>query len=116
MKKSIILLTVIALAATGSYVAFAQRQMGGMQGQGMMGGGMQGRGMMMNPMGPMMGGSSTVAAQDGGVIVLMGNQLLKYDKNLNLAKKAEIDFDWEKWQTTMMKHRNMMMGGQSSSN
>ncbi|MBN1404986.1 MAG: hypothetical protein JW946_00520 [Candidatus Omnitrophica bacterium] len=31
-----------------------------------------------------------VAASDGGVIVLSGNRLLKYDKNLDLKKEVEI--------------------------
>ncbi|MFH1622665.1 MAG: hypothetical protein ABIA97_06065 [Candidatus Omnitrophota bacterium] len=34
-----------------------------------------------------------VATEDGGVIVLTGNKLLKYDKNLNLKKEAEIPMD-----------------------
>jgi hypothetical protein len=44
MNKTIILLAVIALVATGSYFVFAQDPMGG----GMMGGGMMGGGMMGN--------------------------------------------------------------------
>jgi len=31
-----------------------------------------------------------VAANDGGVIVLAGNKLLKYDKDLNLVKEVEV--------------------------
>jgi hypothetical protein len=31
-----------------------------------------------------------VASSDGGVIVLSGNKLLKYDKNLKLVKEVEI--------------------------
>jgi mono/diheme cytochrome c family protein len=88
-----------------------------MQNGGMMGGGMMGFG---GTMGPMMRSSSIVAGPDGGVIVLMGNELIKYDKNLNLAKKVEINFNWDNWQKMMMQHRNMMMnwsqqsGSQSS--
>ena len=128
MNKTIVLIAVVVLLATGSYFVFAQDPMGGgMMGGGMMGSNMQQRGMrsgptqnrgMMGPnsmMGPMMHSTSVVATQDGGVVVLMGNELLKYDKELNLTKKVEINFDWEKWQETMMQHRNMMMGGQSSS-
>ena len=36
-----------------------------------------------------------VATSDGGVIVLAGNKLYKYDKNLNLVKEAEIKMDFE---------------------
>lgn len=120
MKKTIFLLTVAALIGIGSYVVFAQDPMGGgmMQGRGMRGGGMmqnrgmQGPGMMM---GPMMNAGSLAATQDGGIVVQMGNQLLKYDKDLNLVKQTEIKIDWEKMQKMMKEHRNMMMGGQSSS-
>ena len=34
-----------------------------------------------------------VATADGGVIVLSGNKLLKYDKDLNLVKEAELKRD-----------------------
>jgi mono/diheme cytochrome c family protein len=80
-----------------------------MQNFGMMNGGMMGFGGMM---GPMMRSTSIVASPDGGVIVLMGNELLKYDNDLNLTKKVEINFNWDNWQKIMMQHRNMMMGGQ----
>lgn len=36
-----------------------------------------------------------VASGDGGVIVLVGNKLLKYDKDLNLIKESEIKIDME---------------------
>jgi hypothetical protein len=133
MNRAIVLIAVIVLVATGSYLVFAQDRMGGgMMGGGMMGGNMQKRGMrggsmqnrgmmgMNSMMGPMMHSTSVVATQDGGVVILMGNELLKYDKELNLIKKAEIKFDWENWQKMMMQHRNMMMnrsqqsGSQSS--
>ena len=70
-------------------------------------------GMMMNDMGSMMSGSSLVATTDGGVVVLMGNELSKYDKDLNLVKQVEIKFNWDNWQKMMMQRRNMMMGGRS---
>ncbi|HOE68528.1 MAG TPA: hypothetical protein PLH16_02575 [Candidatus Omnitrophota bacterium] len=35
-------------------------------------------------------GSSMVAAQDGGVIVLSGEKLFKYDNALNLVKEVEL--------------------------
>jgi predicted lipid-binding transport protein (Tim44 family) len=76
------------LVFTVSAVSFAQEpeQMEGQMGQQqqMMGQGMKGgmmRGMMSGQM---------VAASDGGVIVMMGNKLMKYDKDLNLKKEVEI--------------------------
>jgi hypothetical protein len=99
-------------------------QKGMMGQQGMMQKGMMGQqGMMgMHPMSGMMCNSSLAATGDGGVVVLMGNKLSKYDNNLNLVKEVEIKIDWENWKKTMeqhsnmmMQHRNMMMGGQSES-
>ena len=34
-----------------------------------------------------------VATKDGGVVVLAGNKLLKYDKNLELTKEVQIPMD-----------------------
>lgn len=64
----------------------------GMMGKGMMEDGMMDGGMMkmMHKMHGMMRSSTMVASNDGGVIVLSGNKLYKYDKNLNLVKEAEI--------------------------
>jgi len=40
----------------------------------------------------MIGGASSMVPSDkGGVIVLVGRHLYKYDSNLNLVKQAEID-------------------------
>jgi hypothetical protein len=38
----------------------------------------------------MMMGKSLVATEDGGVVVLLGNKLYKYDKELVLQKEVEI--------------------------
>ena len=40
--------------------------------------------------GPMMGKATMVAGQDGGVVVLIGNKLQKYDNALNLVKEVTI--------------------------
>ena len=108
MKKSIILLTVIALAATGSYVVFAQRQMGGMmqkQDTGKMGMMMGEEMMEMCPMHMSMCQSmmskQIVATQDGGVMAMVGNKLMKYDKDLKLVKETELKIDMEKMQQKM---------------
>ncbi|MFH1428273.1 MAG: hypothetical protein ABIH39_00860 [Candidatus Margulisiibacteriota bacterium] len=39
-----------------------------------------------------MGGASMVAVQDG-IVVLIGNKLLKYDRDLNLKKEVQIKVD-----------------------
>jgi len=56
------------------------------------------RGMMMkSAMGKVM-----VATSDGGVVVLAGNKLMKFDKNLALTKEVEIKQDMEGMQKMMM--------------
>lgn len=45
-------------------------------------------GMIMQMMGSMQ--KQMVATNDGGVIVMAGNKLLKYDKDLNLIKEVEL--------------------------
>jgi len=45
-------------------------------------------GMIMQMMGSMQ--KQIVATNDGGVIVLAGNRLLKYDKDLTLVKEVEL--------------------------
>ena len=67
--------------------------------------GMMGQGMM--DMCKMMMGKSVVATSDGGVVVLMGNKLQKYDKNLELKKEVEIKVDME----SMRKMKKQMMSG-----
>ncbi len=49
--------------------------------------------MAMQMMGSMQ--RQMVATSDGGVIVLAGNKLLKYDKDLNLVKEVEIKTEVE---------------------
>ena len=97
----VVVLTVLALAA--SAISFAQEP-GTMKGQ-MMGKGMKSGKMKMHPglsmMKRMMSGQM-VATKDGGVIVMMGNKLLKYDKNLNLKKEVKIKMDIEDMHKMMM--------------
>ena len=69
------------------------QQQQGQGGPGMMmdqgqGRGMKGKGMMMEHM--MGGKSSMVATPDGGVIVLEGHRLVKYDSQLTLVKEVEL--------------------------
>jgi len=57
-----------------------------------MGRGMQQRMMNpgMGPMGNMMPPTYMVASDNGGVIILSGNRLMKFDKNLKLIKEVEL--------------------------
>jgi hypothetical protein len=108
---------VMVVAGVASYVAFAQPQRGGgmtrdrdMMGQGGM---MRGRmmdqdgSMQMCDMHRMMGQCVTneqlVATPDGGVIAMVGNQLMKYDSNLELVTKTEVEIDYEAMQQRMQK-------------
>ena len=86
---------------------------------GMQGAEMQGRmaqGMQQNRMsaaGPMMGGREMVATSDAGVVLIIGNKMYKYDKDLKLKGEAEIKIDMEamkKAQEEMKKMREEMMG------
>jgi len=62
-------------------------------------------GMMMKKM--------MIATSDGGVIVMAGKKLIKYDKDLNLVKEVEIKMDMEKMMKDcpmcheMMEHHDM---------
>ncbi len=132
------LAVIVTVACVASYVAFAQPQrgggmmrdrdtmgQGGMMGRGgMMGGRMMGQdgSMQMCDMHKMMGQCMTneqlVATPDGGVIAMVGNQLMKYDSNLELVKKMEVEIDYEAMQQRMQKMmencpmRQGMMRGQ----
>ena len=72
----------------------------------------RGTGYGMHAMG-MMGGSAMVATEDGGIVIMWGSKLMKYDKDLNLIKEAEIKIDWESMNKTMMQHHKMMMATSS---
>jgi hypothetical protein len=104
MKKGILITMLMALIAGISmanihFVSADDDMKGGMMGGGMMGGkggmmgmmggkegmmGMKGM-MMMKMMHP-----DVVATSDGGIVILQGNKLTKYDKNLNVVKEVEI--------------------------
>jgi hypothetical protein len=111
--KKIILTAVLVLAVSGLAIAQMDKDKMGDKGMGMMGdkGGMMGmmggkegmmgmKGMMMKMMHP-----DVVATSDGGIVILMGNKLTKYDKNLNVVKEVEIkmpDMDEMKKMCPMM--------------
>ena len=83
MKKSALILMILFASIGTTHVGFAEDQSMGMDMKGkMMKGGMMGGGMMQH--------ASMVATPDGGVIVLSGPRLAKYDKDLNLVKEVEL--------------------------
>jgi hypothetical protein len=55
---------------------------------------------------------SVVATSDGGVIVIMGNKLTKYDKDLNVVKEVDLKMDPEGMKKMMGEMKGMcpMMG------
>lgn len=102
MKRTAFVVVLMLLVLAASSISFAQEP-GEMKGQ-MMGKGMKGGMMEIQPglsMMKMVGGQM-VATKDGGVIVMMGKKLLKYDKDLNLKKEVEIKVDLEQMHEKMM--------------
>ncbi len=115
MRKTIGVIAIVAVLAF-SGVAFAQMNEKGMgQGMGMMKGDMMDKdGMMGGKMGcsmmqHMMGGSSMVATSDGGVVVLSGCTLTKYDKNLKEVKEVQLKCEMMKKGCPMMHGGKMGM-------
>ncbi|MBU1913381.1 MAG: hypothetical protein KKB22_07605 [Candidatus Omnitrophica bacterium] len=53
------------------------------------------------PMYKMMCGTELLATQDGGVVLMLGNKLIKYDASMNLVKEVEIKIDMEAMKNTM---------------
>jgi hypothetical protein len=116
-RITIIAMVAVLLAVGWAYFAFAADPM--MKGKGMMDSndmmmqkGMMGQPMMGKPM-PMMCPmhmmmcqgmmqKDIVATSDGGAIVMVDNKLLKYDKDLNLVKEAELKIDMKAMQDKMM--------------
>jgi len=49
----------------------------------------------------MMDGKKLVATQDGGVVLMMCNKLIKYDASLNVVKEVEIKMDMEAMKKSM---------------
>ena len=57
---------------------------------------------------------SVIATSDGGLIVVVGTKLIKYDKDLNVVKEAEIKIDVEAMRQSMaamMPNSSMMREG-----
>jgi hypothetical protein len=102
MRLIFILTTILVALSTVCLAGDPDDTMGSQMGGGMMNRPDKGCSMMsMHSMMGMM--SSIVATSDGGVVVMIGNKLYKYDKNLNLVKETEIKLDMKGMQR-MMKH------------
>ncbi len=89
MKKIwVAVLTLSVLVALPAFAEEAKKEeMPGMSMDKPMGMPMAGMGKMGCPM---MGKTQMVATDEGGVIVLAGNKLMKYDADLNLVKEVEV--------------------------
>lgn len=123
MRKLLsIALSAILITGIASFVFAEEEQessmmdketmMGGMPGKEMMGGSMMRKKCMGMDKDEMMGmclmrnkmmKKEMVATSDGGVIVMSGNKLFKYDRNLNLKKEVEIKMDMKGMHKMMKK-------------
>jgi len=100
MKKVIFMLVCVALLASGLPLLHAQESSGKkdfppdkpwmMCKQKRMGGECCMGSMMQSMMSP-----ALLETKDGGIIVMSGTKLMKYDKDLNLVKEAEVKMDVE---------------------
>ena len=92
MKKIVLALLVLSLLIPAA--AFAEEtKKDEMPGMGMPHGMGMGMGMPMPGMGQKdcgMGKAQMVATDEGGVFVLVGNKLTKYDADLNVVKEIEL--------------------------
>lgn len=129
MKKIAWIIMLVVLFA-GTSLVFAEGKKEGMKGKEMVGGGMM-KGDKMDKGGKMTGmmemnhmmmqsmmQKQVVATEDGGIIVVAGNKLTKYDKDLNVVKEVELKMDMEGMQKMMEHMKGMcpmmdkgMMGG-----
>lgn len=57
------------------------------------------------------GGEPQMVAVGDGVIILIGNKLVKYDKNLNVVKEVEIKIDMDSMKKMMMESGGCPMMG-----
>lgn len=124
MKRIVIIVFACVLIGGTSFLVFAEQHKGGkmekkMMGESSMHKKMMGKSKMMEKcsMAKMMK-KEVVATEDGGVIVMVGNKLLKYDQDLNLKKEVEIKIDMKKMMKEMMKkcsmHKMMMNKGMTT--
>lgn len=123
----VMIVTLFAASLLFSNLASAQ-EAGGMGGQGIGRGGkkmMMARGGMMGRKG-MRGGSggkmeksimhgviksmmaeSIIETNDGNIVVMTGDRVIKYDKDLNLLKEVKIEMDFERMKNMLKELRAM---------
>jgi hypothetical protein len=120
MRINIVVITTIFIL-TISGLAFAQTEDKGKGTMGDKAGMMEGKGGMIGMMGMMQQmHTNMVASSDGGVIVISGGKLIKYDNQLNVVKqvdlpKSEMDMMGDKGMMDMMKMCQKMTGNGSNS-
>lgn len=109
MKKFILVMTMVFLAAGVSLVSAEEKADGAKDHHKWGKMGME-HGMMMKMM-----EKTVVATSDGGIVIVAGNKISKYDKNLNLVKEIELKMDMECLQKSMHEMKAMcpMMGKKS---
>ena len=95
MKRIIFILLAAVVCMSFLSVSFA-RDMGGRKWD------KKDKGCHMCHMGKMMmGGKELVATQDGGVVLMMCNKLIKYDSAMNLVKEVEVKIDMDAMKNMM---------------
>lgn len=108
-KRACVVVVVFLFITAGAVFAQGPSDTGPMKGKGDMRG--HPMGMCPCPMHGMMG-KEVVATQDGGIVVLMADKIIKYDKDLNKVKEATIEIDWQHMQDVMQKMQRQCPGGQ----
>ncbi len=107
MKKNAGVIMLVVLL-TGASLVYAEGMKGGMMGDGMKGKRMMdGKMMEMCPMMQSMMQKQVVATEDGGIIIVAGNKVTKYDKDLNVVKEAELKMDMAGMQKMMENMKGM---------
>lgn len=107
MKRLLLVVVAGILVGFAAYAVFAQEKekMGQAMPPPMMP--QKGPGQMMCPMGCPMGmmmcNRTMVTTEDGGVIILAGCKLVKYDEELNKVKEAQVEMDVEAMKAQMQK-------------
>jgi hypothetical protein len=108
MKRKIFIITAIVVTAFTCYSVLAQPEKGQMSEDMKMmteKGKQMDTAMMSCPMCPMMCksmmDSKVVATEDGGVVLMAGCKLIKYDKDLNKVKEVPVEIDMKAIQAKM---------------
>jgi len=100
MKKALSLALFACLLSIQSF-ASAQDAPAQDDRAGMMRGRMMGKGAMHPMMMGMMGARAITTLDDGSIVVLTANKLIKYDADLNLVKEVDIVIDTQGMQQMM---------------